>query len=114
MLDSNIKNNYQVLIIDDVVEYNDLLKSKLNRDEFDIYQAYDVSSADKYLNQLSKELSLVILSIDIVDLNIKDILQSIEKQTEAKVIILSEDEDSKQRESYFKQGILDYHLKMQT
>ncbi len=111
MLTNNSNHNFYTLIIDDSREYNNAITSKLKAFDFLTLQAFDLDSANEYIENFKEKLNLIILSIDIENIKINAVIKHIEHTTKAKIIILSNNEDAKQREQFFKHGILDYHLK---
>ncbi len=111
MLDNKRENNLSILIIDDCREYSNALSAKFKHLRYKVLQSFDLVTANKYIDNYKDKLNLVILSIDIPNLVIAKTIKELEDKTDAKLILVSNNEDSKKRESYFQNGILDYHLK---
>ena len=107
MLKNKFKNAFNILIIDDDVEFNDRLCSKFKNLGYKSFQSYALNSDLESMD----ELNLIILNIDLIDKNPKKVLKYIEKKSKAKIILLSSQDDTENRDEYFRHGILDYHLK---
>jgi PAS domain S-box-containing protein len=106
MVNRKISN---ILIIDDDKEFNNKLSKMFSGLGYLTTQFYTVqNSINLFRNFKNESTTLIILSNNKYSNNI---FKYIQKKFESKIIILSEYEDIQEREHYFKNGILDYHLK---
>jgi signal transduction histidine kinase/DNA-binding response OmpR family regulator len=100
-----------IIIIEPDQEYNNKLKHQLIDANLKALQALTVQGAMQYIIKIKDKLDLIILTIDISDNTVLDQLKEISRYTNAKIVLLSSQEDSSKRDSYFRYGVLDFHLK---
>ncbi|MEA2050904.1 MAG: response regulator [Campylobacterota bacterium] len=111
MFKENKKNDFNILVIDDCIDFNNTLSEKFSNISCSVYQAYNAIDSIEIVKEYTNQLNLIILCIDIKHDNLNSFIKEIEDLSDAKIIILSNYEEVHQREEYFKYGILDYHLK---
>ncbi len=99
-----------LLIIDDNKEYNQNLAEHFNEPDYKCLQAFSDKEAVNIIEEGSYDPDMVILNLDLASNNSEDILKLLENKTDAKIVLLSKNEDPKKREYYFQRGIWDYHL----
>ncbi len=109
MLQNNYKSNCNVLVIDSNKEYNNTLSNKLNSIQYKVVQSFDIEAALKSIEDFKDKLDLVILDIN-TDIEHK-IFNKIKQATNLKIILICEHDNYNHRDGYFKQGILDFHIK---
>jgi len=110
MINDNEKKPINVLVIDNDKEFNKQLSFAFKKVGFRPIQAFDLESATKYIENLKSKLSLVVLTNDLPEKQ-SGTLFTLARKLNIKVIITSAQEDNTKREQYFKNGVLDYHLK---
>jgi len=104
----------QILIIDNDEVFNNNLNDMFKSFGYCSAQSFDIKESAKLIEDYTDELCLIILAINKKDDECKELFKYIQKNSDSKIIILSDKEDSDQREKFFKKGILDYHLKSNT
>ena len=107
MLKNKFKNTFNILVIDDDVEFNNQLCSKLKNLGYSSFQSFTLNSKQEF----TKDINLIILNIDMMKRDSKRVLKYINETSKIKSILLSEVDDIDNRDEYFKYGILDYHIK---
>jgi PAS domain S-box-containing protein len=101
---------YCLLIIDDNKDYNQSLVEHFDQLDYKTIQAFSDKEAVNIIEEGSYDPDMVILNLDLASNNSEDILKLLENKTDAKIVLLSKNEDPKKREYYFQRGIWDYHL----
>lgn len=101
------KNKFSILIINKNTSFNLKLSQKIQEYNFEVINIFEKMSVKLYEN-----IDLILLSID-DERNSSKIIDFIKLNTHAKIIILSDEDIGKQREIYFSEGILDFHLTSQ-
>lgn len=105
-----INSSFHIVIVDSNKEFNEKLTKLLKEEHYQITQFFKVNDLIETINNPDNKIDLVILNINFdCEITLK-ILKLIHLKTTAKVVLLSSDNIASQREEYFKQGILDYHL----
>ncbi|MEA3499255.1 MAG: response regulator, partial [Campylobacterota bacterium] len=107
--DNNNKNKFNILIIDSDTDFSGEIKARLKDIGYRSIQVFGLKNIEKDINNFKNSLDLIILDIESGKNN--PLLKYIQKNTDAKIIILNELEDSINRDDYFMQGILDFYLK---
>ena len=113
MNDENKKLNmiFNILIIDEDEVFNNDLNEIFKLFGYNSTQSFSIEQSMELIKNFSDELCLIILADNQKDERCKELFKYIQTNSDSKIIILSDEEDSFQRELYFKKGILDYHLK---
>jgi signal transduction histidine kinase/DNA-binding response OmpR family regulator len=106
---SHIKN-ISILLIDTHKEFNKKLTVHLKQYGYKVIQAFCFEEGLEKAQKYSSKLHLVVLNIDQASDKHSNIFHQLQEIVEAKTIILSEEDIGSKRESYFKQGILDYYV----
>ncbi len=100
-----------ILIIDEDKIFNNNLHDMFKSFGYRSTQSFDIKQSRELIKEFTNNLCLIILSDNQKENDCKELFDYIIKNSESKIIILSDKEDNKKRDKYFKQGILDYHLK---
>jgi DNA-binding response OmpR family regulator len=108
MKNKNIK--YKILIIDKNKEFNTKLYFKLKKYNYELFQSFDEKQVFKIFLDKNHTFDLIILNINFREELSTKIFNHIKQNSSSKIIILNNKETELQREEYFKQGILDYHM----
>jgi PAS domain S-box-containing protein len=113
MNEENKKLNmiFNILIIDEDEVFNNDLNEIFKSFGYNSTQSFSIEQSQELIKNFSDELCLIILSDNPKDERSKKLFKYIQTNTDSKIIILSDEDDSSIREVYFKKGILDYHLK---
>ena len=106
-----INKIFNILIIDIDKEFNNNLDEKFKQLGYCTKQSFNIPTNIELLEEFKDESSLIILTVDRRNESDNKLFKYIKENLKSKIIILSEYEDINSRENYFKQGILDYHLK---
>ncbi|QSZ41627.1 response regulator [Sulfurimonas aquatica] len=115
MLDSNLFSSnetirdYKILIVEDSEFINNSIKKTLDRFEYNCDQAHTLHEASAFLNESTYDY--VLLDLNLPDGSGYELVNKITSLTDAKIIILTSETDIEQRESLFRDGILDYIVK---
>jgi len=101
---------YNLLIVEDVVFTNDALCTLLARDgKYKLSQAYTFAEADVLLSK--NQYDFILLDLHLPDAEGEDLVEAIQKKSDAKIIVLTAEINIEVREHLFYQGILDYLVK---
>ena len=99
-----------ILIIDDSKLINNALYESLSARDFEVTQAFDISSAKSILEKNSFNYAL--LDLELPDGVGEDLLPSLKKHLDTRVIVLSSDRDRQRRKELFESSnIIDYITK---
>ncbi|MEA3554376.1 MAG: response regulator [Campylobacterota bacterium] len=101
----------QILIIDDDVVFNNNLNDMFKSFGYYSTQSFDIKESMKLIENYTDELCLIVLAINKQSQECQELFKYIQKNSDSKIIILSDKEYNEQRDKFFKKGILDYHLK---
>lgn len=99
----------RILIIEDSKFVNMNLNKQLKRYDYLCESAYDFKTAELYLS--SETFDYIILDLHLPDAYGIELVKTVKRQSKAKIIILTADEDVDLREELFRVGILDYFIK---
>jgi len=105
------RRRFHILIIEENKELNDKICNRFKNLEYRSIQAFSSKEALKYFEEYKSRLKIVVLSIDMNGIKSNEFIDQIEKNSQAKIILLSLKENYKKREEFFAQGIFDYYLK---
>jgi DNA-binding response OmpR family regulator len=100
-----------ILVIEDSKTMNNIIKSELDKMEYNITQAWTFADAKLALSK--KTYDLIILDLHLPDGEGFELIANIQSLTKTKVIVLTSNNDSELREELFEYGILDYIIKDQ-
>ncbi|WP_373069692.1 response regulator [Sulfurimonas sp.] len=104
-----IGKKYNILIIEDAQTINNYIFKTLSNMGHSCDQSFEFSKAQSYLEE--KDYDYVLLDLNLPYLSGYDLYNEIRKLTDAKVMILSAETDTEQREALFKLGVVDYIVK---
>jgi PAS domain S-box-containing protein len=107
----SVKENklYDILIVEDSQFVNDAIKSELETLGHRCDQATRLDEAIKRIGE--KKYAFIILDLNLPDAYGEELFFSIIRHSEAKIIILTSEQDSEVRATLFKLGVLDYIVK---
>ena len=100
---------YDILIVEDSQFVNDAIKSELDALGHCCDQATRLDEAIKLIGE--KKYAFIILDLNLPDAYGEELFFSIIRHSDAKIIILTSEEDSEVRATLFKLGVLDYIVK---
>jgi len=103
-----MKNN-NILIIDSDTAFNDGLSSKFSTLCYAVTQSYDIDKATQTIESKTIDFNLIIFSLD-MNSNMS-FIRFIQKNSKAKIIIISNSDDCEKRDDYFRSGVIDLFLK---
>jgi len=100
----------RILIIDKNKELSSQMAKRLAEYKFEVREVSDEQEITSYLKKSKNKIDLIILNTDILSESHTNIFETISSYPEFKIILVSSDDEASQREEYFAQGIIDYHL----
>jgi PAS domain S-box-containing protein len=100
---------YDILIVEDSQFVNDAIKAELEMLGHRCDQAVRLDGALALISE--KKYAFIILDLNLPDAYGEELFFSIIRHSDAKIIILTSEEDSEVRASLFKLGVLDYIVK---
>ena len=103
-----MKNN-NILIIDSDTAFNDGLSSKFSTLCYAVTQSYDIDKATQTIESKTIDFNLIIFSLDMN--SSMSFIRFIQKNSKAKIIIISNSDDCEKRDDYFRSGVIDLFLK---
>ncbi|MDF1876079.1 response regulator, partial [Sulfurimonas sp. SAG-AH-194-I05] len=102
-------HHYSILIVEDSEVFSKtLFKSLSQNTNYTIQQAYNFEEASE---KLTKKYDFIILDLHLPDSYGEELIDSIKKLSQAKIIVLTSESDIQVRETLFKKGIVDYLIK---
>ncbi len=102
--------SHKFLIIEDSEFFNKTIYNYLSKNQnYQLDQALNFQDAKKLLQETSYDF--ILLDLNLPDAYGEDLVLEIKSLTQAKIIVLTAEEDIQMRESLFKNGILDYLVK---
>lgn len=107
---NNPPEMYQILVVEDFKGFNDQLKILLETMEHQVDQAFSINEATELLSQ--KEFDFILLDLMLPDGEGESIVYQLRYGLEAKIIVLTADDDIQRRDMLFGHGILDYVSKL--
>jgi PAS domain S-box-containing protein len=109
-MNKNIKNDFSIVIIDNVKEFNNKLTKYLQIYDYTIVQFFTIKDGLRYILDDQNRIDLLILNIDFIKEHNLKVSQFLEQRDEINTILISKEDRADKREEYFKRGILDYYL----
>jgi len=110
-MNKHINSSFHIVMVDSNKEFNNKLTKLLQEEYYQLTQLFNIKHLIEIINNKDIKADLVILNINFESEETLKIIKLINNKSDTKVILLSgSDIASIQREEYFKQGILDYHL----
>lgn len=100
---------FDILIIEDSRFVNDAIKAELDKLGHRCDQATRLDEALQLISE--KKYAFIILDLNLPDAYGEELFFSIIRHSEAKIIILTSEQDSEVRATLFKLGVLDYIIK---
>jgi CheY-like chemotaxis protein len=100
---------YKILMVDDSRTFNQKVSDGLSVLGHEVIQSYTLAEAEQCM--LDQDFDFILLDLILPDGEGNDLLDKMSKETRAKVIILSGDNDEQRRSHIFESGILDYFSK---
>ena len=102
-------NNIKILVVDDSKTFNSIMYTMFKGLNYDVIQAFTLKEAEEKLN--SHDINYVMLDLNLPDGNGADIIDNINKESSARIMIMTGDEGIKNRDAIFEKGIIDYFIK---
>lgn len=99
----------RILIIEDSKTFNKIITTLLSEYNYNITQAYTLNEAKVELHE--NNYDFVLLDLNLPDAYGEDLLNEVKFNTDAKIIVMTGDESTHQRDEYFQLGIIDYFIK---
>lgn len=99
----------KLLVIDDSKTFNNMVSALFQNLEYKVEQAFTLKEAKDKL--LEFEIDYIILDLNLTDGKGEDIIEYIKETTQAKIIVITADENTEYRDKVFEKGIIDYFLK---
>ena len=101
---------FKILIIEDSVTFNNMLKRSLKNVASEIIQAFSFMQAEEYLE--NDEFDFIFLDLILPDGEGDELIEMLPKKQKNRTIVLSGDDDIQKRAALFEMGILDYFSKL--
>ena len=98
-----------ILVIEDSITINNVIKKELSKQGFVISQAFTLAQARELL--ATKKFHLIILDLHLPDGEGSQLITDIQSLTKTKVVVLTSSQDASLRDELFQYGILDYIIK---
>lgn len=102
-------NNIKILIIEDEVGISKIIKSYLEKENYEVYQAFDGEEGLKIFNE--KEIDLVLLDLMIPKISGEDVIKEIRNKSDIPVIMVTAKVDENDIVNGLKLGADDYMTK---
>jgi DNA-binding response OmpR family regulator len=99
----------KILVVEDSKSFNQMVTIMLEKYRYDISQAYTLKQALELLTADTYEY--VLLDLNLPDAEGEFLIDSIMEFTSSKVIVMTADENTNQRDEYFQRGVIDYFIK---
>ena len=101
---------FRLLIIEDSVTFNNMLKRSFKNIASEIIQAFSFMQAEDYLE--NEEFDFILLDLILPDGEGDELIEMLPKKQKNRTIVLSGDDDTQRRMHLFEMGILDYFSKL--
>ena len=102
-------NIIKILVIEDSKTFNNFITTLLQQYRYCISQAYTLHEASKFLSM--DKYDFILLDLNLPDAQGEYLIDSIKEKTDTKIIVMTGDENTNQRDEYFQKGIIDYFIK---
>jgi len=99
----------KLLIVDDSKTFNNMVSALFQNLGYEIEQAFTLEEARDKL--LEHKIDYVMLDLNLSDGRGEDIIEYIKESSNARIIVMTADENTEYRDSIFEKGIIDYFLK---
>jgi DNA-binding response OmpR family regulator len=99
----------KILIIEDSKSFNQMVTIMLQKYHYEIDQAYSLKEALDFL--ILGVYDYILLDLNLPDAEGEFLIDSIMEFTHSKVIVMTADENTNQRDEYFQKGVIDYFIK---
>lgn len=99
----------KILVIEDSKTFNNFISTLLQQYKYDVYQSYSLKEAINFLSASS--FDFILLDLNLPDAQGEYLIDSIKEKTDTKIIVMTGDENTNQRDEYFQKGIIDYFIK---
>ncbi len=102
-------NKISILVIEDSKTFNSMVANLLRGFGYDVLQCYTLKESIKLLE--SCHIDYIMLDLNLPDGSGELLVQAIQYQTKAKIIVMTGSEDITYRDRLFSLGIVDYFIK---
>ena len=99
----------KILVIEDSKTFNNFISTLLQQYRYDISQAYSLKESIDFLAIGS--FDFILLDLNLPDAQGEYLIDTIKEKTDTKIIVMTGDENTNQRDEYFQKGIIDYFIK---
>ena len=102
--------NYEkILVIEDSKTFNNFITTLLKQYKYHVEQSYSLKESIYFLNK--EEFDFILLDLNLPDAQGEFLIDSIKELTDTKIIVMTADENTNQRDEYFQKGVIDYFIK---
>lgn len=102
-------NYAKILVIEDSKTFNNIITSLLKQYKYQVVQSFSLKEATSFLNQ--ENFDFILLDLNLPDAQGEFLIDSIKELTNTKIIVMTADENTNQRDEYFQKGVIDYFIK---
>ena len=99
----------KILIVEDSKTFNNFITTLLEQYKYKVYQAYTLKEAKAFINE--NQFDFILLDLNLPDAQGEFLIDSIKEVTDTKIIVMTGDENTNQRDEYFQKGVIDYFIK---
>ena len=102
--------NYEkILVIEDSKTFNNFITTLLKQYKYHVEQSYSLKESIYFLNK--EKFDFILLDLNLPDAQGEFLIDSIKELTDTKIIVMTADENTNQRDEYFQKGVIDYFIK---
>ena len=99
----------KILVIEDSRTFNNFVTTLLQQYKYEVSQSYSLKEALSFLNK--DTFDFILLDLNLPDAQGEYLIDTIKEATDTKIIVMTGDENTNQRDEYFQKGIIDYFIK---
>ena len=101
--------NIKILIVEDSKTFNNIITSLFDGYGYETLQAFTLKEAKEKLH--SNDIDYIMLDLNLPDGNGEEVIDSIKEDSFSRIIVMTGDEDTDNRDRMFEKGIVDYFIK---
>ncbi|MEA3315520.1 MAG: response regulator [Campylobacterota bacterium] len=101
--------NNNILIIDSDTVFNEGLSTRFKKLGYSVLQSYELDKAKESIKNKIVDFDLIIFNLNIN--SSMSFVRFIQKNSKAKIIVISDIDDCVKRDDYFRSGIVDFFIK---
>jgi DNA-binding response OmpR family regulator len=99
----------KILVIEDSKTFNNFISTLLQQYRYEVIQSYSLKESKFFLS--NSNFDFILLDLNLPDAQGEYLIDSIKEITNTKIIVMTGDENTNQRDEYFQKGIIDYFIK---